>query len=229
MTEKDILGKKLLFVTAHPDDESFLAAGTIYKNNLFGGTSCILCATYGEKGKTYIPGATASQLKQIRKKELLQVCLCLNVQKMYGLSLPDGELVNNGEKLRKSILSAIKSFKPDIIFSFGRDGITGHMDHVVIGEICKKIVGELKIPFSTFAAPPLYIKHFDAIKERRNFGVYHKSTTHPAYNFRVRIDPEIKHQALGCHKSQADKGNPFHNIPKSVQKQWLGYEYFCAA
>jgi len=45
----DFLGKTLLFVVAHPDDESFTSAGTMWQNRLAGGKNYIICATYGKK------------------------------------------------------------------------------------------------------------------------------------------------------------------------------------
>ncbi len=41
-----ILGKKPAFTVVHPDDESFLAAGKIWKNFKAGGQSFVLCESF---------------------------------------------------------------------------------------------------------------------------------------------------------------------------------------
>jgi len=51
------LGKRLLVVTAHPDDESFLASGTMLANANAGGNNFVFCATLGERGKSHLEQA----------------------------------------------------------------------------------------------------------------------------------------------------------------------------
>src|SRR5262249_20573786 len=93
MLMKRILGKKILFVTAHPDDESYLAAGTMLKNYAAGGTNFVACATFGEKGKSHMKTkVTASQLKLVREKELMTVSKFLNVHTLLMAGLPDAEM-----------------------------------------------------------------------------------------------------------------------------------------
>jgi LmbE family N-acetylglucosaminyl deacetylase len=228
MNPLSLLGKNLLLVTAHPDDESFLAAGLMHLNNLAGGKNSILCATCGEKGKgNFDRPVTSSQLKKIRKEELVRVSNFLKVNKLVCLNLPDGNLKFCTKELSVYILKMAKRIKPDVLMSFGKDGVSGHMDHITIGAITKKIAGKLKIPFSAFSAPPLYIKYFGKIiKSRRKFGVYNEQTIHGEYKIRLKIDPKVKEKALKFHKSQAHGGDPFCNMPASVGRQWLNYEYF---
>ena len=87
---KRILGEKILFVTAHPDDESYQAAGTMLKNHQAGGASYVACATFGEKGRSHIKRkVTLGQLKILRKKELLLVSKFLKVSGLLMPGLPE--------------------------------------------------------------------------------------------------------------------------------------------
>ena len=71
LLKANFLGKKILVITAHPDDESFFAAGTIYKNQRLGGKTFLICGTAGEKGSGHLKKKlTEKQLAAMRKKEL---------------------------------------------------------------------------------------------------------------------------------------------------------------
>ncbi len=47
---KTFLGKKIFMITAHPEDESYVAAGTLHKNIEAGGGNALVCATPGPSG-----------------------------------------------------------------------------------------------------------------------------------------------------------------------------------
>src|SRR5262245_7974418 len=85
-----ILGKKILFVTAHPDDERYGAAGTILRNHEAGGITYVACATFGERGRSHLKRkATHRQLKALRKKELVAASKYLKVSELLMPGLPD--------------------------------------------------------------------------------------------------------------------------------------------
>ena len=58
--ELNILGRKIVWLFAHPDDECYLAAGTIYENYRNGGENYLICATAGEQGICPSPERPAS-------------------------------------------------------------------------------------------------------------------------------------------------------------------------
>src|SRR5262245_54475539 len=165
-----ILGKNLLFVTAHPDDESYLASGTILKNHAAGGKSYVACATFGEKGKSHLKRKTSShQLKLQRRKELLAASKYLKVAELLMGGLPDAEMgkKSNQDTFFKRLLPFAKKLRPDLIISFGRDGISGHVDHISAGKVAKQVARKLKIPFLAFSAPPELHKSLKGLKERQ--------------------------------------------------------------
>src|SRR5437773_637708 len=126
-----LLGKKILIILAHPDDESFLTAGLIFRNWQSGGQTTLICATLGEKGKYHLHRQiTATQLKYLRKEELIRVSKFLKVSHLEILTLPDGSVIKHKSKFFASILKIAETNRPDIIVSFGPDGITGHRDHI---------------------------------------------------------------------------------------------------
>src|SRR4051794_2359051 len=113
------LGKRLLFVTAHPDDESYAAAGTIVKNCDRGGKSFLVCATFGEQGKGhYGDQVSCAYLKRIRKAEMKEVCKFLKIGKTVMLNLPDTKLKECQAELKRKLQVSITALRPDYILSF---------------------------------------------------------------------------------------------------------------
>lgn len=226
---KTFLGEKLLFVTAHPDDESYAAAGTMLKNHQAGGTSYVACATLGEKGKSHLKTKiTPRQLKMLRKKELLAVSKFLKVSGLLMAGLPDAELgkKSNQQAFFKKLLPFAAKHRPAIIISFGKDGISGHIDHISAGIVAKRVATKLHVPFLTFAAPPALHKSMNLLKQRRKHGKYVKRLRHQPHDIEIKINPSYKLKALRFHKSQFDAKGPFAQFSPEVVKQFLTKEYF---
>jgi LmbE family N-acetylglucosaminyl deacetylase len=76
--------KNLLFIAAHPDDETFVAGGTIAKCVSEGGTVTLACGTRGERGKTagLVP---EDKLPQVREQELREAMAILGVSAIHFL------------------------------------------------------------------------------------------------------------------------------------------------
>lgn len=134
--------KKLLAVFAHPDDEAFGPGGTIAKYASEGTEVHILCATRGESGKWHEDSRKSHTHKMdvkvhhIREKELLQSTRALGVSKVEFMDFTDGELCNNlYHKIAEKIIKKINEFKPQIIITLDRLGISGHIDHITISMV----------------------------------------------------------------------------------------------
>ncbi len=224
-----ILGKKILFVTAHPDDESYTAAGTILRNHEAGGTSFVACATFGEKGKSHLKWkVTPHQLKILRKKELQAASKYLKVSGLLMPGLPDAQLgrKSNQDAFYKKLLPFAAKHRPALIISFGKDGISGHMDHISVGKVAKEVAKKLKIPFLTFSAPPELDKSIELLKKRRKHGKYVKRLKRQPHDIEIKVDQKKKLKALYFHKSQLDAEGPFAEFSAKTVKQLLSREYF---
>jgi LmbE family N-acetylglucosaminyl deacetylase len=224
----NFLGKKLLFITAHPDDESFLAAGTIVKNKAAGGESYIICATYGERGRSHVKEeVTAAQLKRIRKQEFRKVSAFLEVKRIWGLGLPDKDLKNHKKDFFEKCAAVGQTLHPDYIVSFGQDGISGHEDHIAAHSVAKKVARKLKIPLVQFALAPWFKDNFFTwLGGRKKHGAYARHEKFGVCNCKISVDPVKKMKALKMHASQMNKGNPFVGFPERAAKEWLNAEYF---
>ncbi len=125
-----------LTIVAHPDDESFLFAGTTLKLEEEGKTVAVICATNGEKGADRLERKlTEEQMAQIRIKEMERACNILHCECTPFNKYPDGGLhKSNFQKLVKELVDAIERYQPQIIMTFGPEGVSGHNDHITIGQ-----------------------------------------------------------------------------------------------
>ncbi len=230
MKQEDVLGKKFLVIVAHPDDESFLAAGILHANKMQGGHNFVLCASRGELGYSYMKlKLPTSKIKNLREKELVEAGKSVGVDGIKVLNFPDGNMSSLEENLEKEVNDFVSIQDFDFIVSFGEDGYTGHSDHIVIHKIAKRASAIYGVPFIQFARPPINIcGNFDKLMnvKRRN-GIYEDSCGAKVKpNLRVTIDPQVKLNALSCHKSQFAGLDPYKIFPKKVAEHFLKNEYF---
>lgn len=222
------LGRRLLVCVAHPDDESFAAAGTMYENRKRGGEAFVVCATLGEKGKSHLARPVGGvELKRIRKKELMAASRAVGVAKVHFLNMPDGKLRLYPQALFRKTLAFAKKVRPDYMLGFGTDGISGHTDHIAVGKAAKRAARRLHIPYVAFALSPRFSD--DAVswlKTRRKHGHYRKSVRFQAPNVTVAISASVKKRALRCHRSQMDGPNIFMGFPKYAAREFLRAEHF---
>ena len=224
---QEFLGKKLLFIVAHPDDESFLAAGTIHQNYLAGGKNYLICATFGEQGRAHLKKpATTKQLAAMRKAELIKVSKFLKLDGLFFFSLPDTQVNKNKDLMFKKSLAVIKKVKPDVVIGFGADGISGHMDHIAAGQVANKLAKQSKLPYLAFAASPTFVKNFKLTSKRRAHGKYGKNIVHKKPNMKIKINYAKKIQAFKFHKSQFGSKTLLQDFPKQVKDDFMAYEYF---
>lgn len=226
----EFLGKKILFVTAHPDDEAFLAGGTIYANNRAGGENILFCATRGEKGRAYVPDNMSSEeLALLRSQELLSVASFLGIVQVEQKSFPDGGIGKNLQELRDSLFQFVFSISPDYIVSFAEDGFTGHQDHKMVHQVVKTVTEQTGIAFLQFAHPPQAAgnslhQHF---KNKRKHGVYEDCLDIDSHGLiHVPVDKVKKLQALEMYKTQFKGLNPYVIFPAEVAEHVLCNEYF---
>ena len=230
MNEDRILGKKIIIITAHPDDETFTAAGTIYRNAQQGGSTIVICVTLGEKGKSHLnKKLSEADLAQVRKLELNSVLEFLGVPKkdIYTFDFPDTEVKRFCNPMEKSILPLVRECQPDLIMSFDECGITGHEDHIAIGKVAHDIASTLNLPLATFTLPTELMKEYpELFRKRQKFGKYADTVEFQEPNVIINIDKDVKEKALCLHKSQYGEKKPLADFPEPVAECVLNKEYF---
>ena len=105
---------KIVFVFAHPDDESFSSGGTIAKLAKKGEKVILITATRGEAGEVGDPPLTTKEnLGKTREKELRNAAKILGVRNIIFLNFIDGTLFRNLKALSKKVLSTLREENPD--------------------------------------------------------------------------------------------------------------------
>lgn len=128
----------LAFVVAHPDDDVMGAAGLIAKLRDHPSMRFVLVhATDGEAGQI-APGshATPATLGRVRRDEDRAgwASLGRSPDRHEWLGLPDGELSGlPAGWLAERVGALLEDERPDVVCTFGPDGITAHPDHVAVG------------------------------------------------------------------------------------------------
>jgi LmbE family N-acetylglucosaminyl deacetylase len=137
---RDDLGEcSLLAVFAHPDDESLACGGLLAWCASLGARVSLCCATGGELGAsagidTGSPIQPAD-VRRVRIQELHDAACILGIADVMVLDHEDGMLPwTDTERLEADIRSAIVDLRPDVVVTFGDDGLYGHPDHIAIYE-----------------------------------------------------------------------------------------------
>ncbi|GCE30374.1 1D-myo-inositol 2-acetamido-2-deoxy-alpha-D-glucopyranoside deacetylase [Dictyobacter alpinus] len=145
---------RLMAIMAHPDDEALGNGGMLARYAEEGIRISLLTATRGERGwpgdpQAY-PGLEA--LGRQREDELLDAVGVLSIRYVDFLGYIDGELdqAHPAEAIGK-IVGHIRHVRPDVVVTFGPDGIYGHPDHIAISQFATAAVIE-----AANAASPYY-------------------------------------------------------------------------
>ena len=232
----------LLAVFAHPDDESFGPAATLAKYVAQGVRVSLICATRGEVGEISDPNlATPETLGQVREEELRRACSVIGIQELRFLGYRDGQM--NGYDLQEvegKIVRAIREVRPQVIVTFGPDGISGHSDHITIGKATtdaffsagdeKRFSEHMAEGLSPHKAEKL---HYVAVPRSRfrAMSLDLPGTCDDRITTVIDVVPflEVKKRAIACHKTQLPPGNLFAQMSDEEMRKWWGKEHFVLA
>lgn len=146
----------ILYILAHPDDESFGHAGTMLLAQEMGYRTGYVCATRGEAGMIRDEKlATRATLAARRELELrramslagLDVLRLLPYRDSGMDGTPENEdprclLQANEDEVTAFLVAAIRELCPAVVVGFGPEGIYRHPDHVRIGKLTDRAVLE---------------------------------------------------------------------------------------
>jgi LmbE family N-acetylglucosaminyl deacetylase len=125
----------VLGVWAHPDDEAYLSAGLMALVAETGGQVVCVTATRGERGTADPESWPPQRLGALREQELAESLSILGVEDHRWLSHADGECETVPQDQGMAEISAIiGDVRPDTVVTFGPDGMTGHRDHITVGD-----------------------------------------------------------------------------------------------
>ncbi|MBZ0305414.1 MAG: PIG-L family deacetylase, partial [Anaerolineae bacterium] len=144
--------QRMLVVLAHPDDESFPLGGTLAKYAALGVQVMLICATKGEAG---IPGLPEEQVAYLRERELRAAADVLGLFDVQFLGWQDGELAKVDENtVTQQLIAVLREIQPQVVITFGPDGISGHPDHIAVHHWVTAAFDEADLPAKLYYIAP---------------------------------------------------------------------------
>lgn len=217
---------RLLAIFAHPDDETFRCGGTLALLAQRGVAVHLLTATRGEAGSCGNPPlCSPEELPEVRQRELHCACAALGIQPPHLLDFPDGHLHEvDTEDLVHPILSAIRQFKPQVLLTFGQDGLSGHPDHLTIGRVAIEAFQRSEVVAVVYTMAVLY-----TLAQRLGMRQVHP-VPDDAISLAVDVSSvwEAKLAALHCHATQWSS-SPMKDASEEDQRLFFTHETFVQA
>ena len=132
------MSRRVAVVFAHPDDDTYGAGASLALHAGEALEVTAILTTSGEAGLIADDAlATRENLGEVREREDAAAWRALGFEPdLHFLRYPDGgvEDVPRVELLGR-YLEILRSVAPEVVITFGPDGVTGHADHVRVGEV----------------------------------------------------------------------------------------------
>jgi LmbE family N-acetylglucosaminyl deacetylase len=139
--------RRIACVFAHPDDDTFGVGGSLALHPNDELELTVILATSGEVGRIADASlATRETLARVREAEDLASWRALGLEPdLRFLRQTDGGLSRvPREQLVTEVRDLLGLIEPEVVVTFGPDGITGHEDHITIGEVATEAFGALR-------------------------------------------------------------------------------------
>lgn len=225
--------RTLLGVWAHPDDETYLSAGLILEHIARGDRVVIVTATLGEHGTKDPRRWPPRRLAACRHGELVRSLAALGVHEYRLLGLEDGTCHDRDRT--DAIARHILDIRPDLIVTFGPEGMTGHPDHCAVSrwttDAWRATASDAELWYSTVTAE--FHRRWNHVNERVGFWYDHAEPPrtppdelcHTITLSETQLDAKVA--ALRAHHSQTAPLEAM--IGSRAYREWWSTETFRAA
>lgn len=211
--------RRMVVVLAHPDDESIPIGGTLAKYAAQGVEITLVCATKGEAG---IPTLSREETAPIRQQELLAAVDVLGLSGVRFLGWQDGELNNADESIViHQLVTILLELQPEIVITFGEDGISGHPDHIAIHHLTTSAFKQVQLDSILY-----YIAPSEATQQGCGVMPPETITGGPTVGIDIGDYRLTKVRAIQCHASQ---NPPFQGDLAKEVEHMVCHEYFVLA
>jgi N-acetyl-1-D-myo-inositol-2-amino-2-deoxy-alpha-D-glucopyranoside deacetylase len=240
------MGRRLGAVFAHPDDDTYALGGTLALDR--GLEYTLVVATSGEAGLIADPVlANPETLAKVREQEERDALAVLGVANatVEFLRHPDGALADVPRRvLVDMVVEPLRRGRPDVVVTFGPEGITKHADHVAIHHAATEAFHRLRADEGKGRAfhRLLYtaLPHSDLDRFRNTLRARGMEVGDPDGPFMprgvpddtiaVRVDcrrvSDVKLEALRAHRTQQGE---LDSLPEDLLPEMLGRETFVQA
>jgi len=207
----------LVFVGAHPDDETFVG-GTIAKYTNHGHKATIVSATRGGRGHWKIP---SDELERVRTEEMKGAAAILGADVVF-LDYKDAEIPAD-DRLTMDLVDVVRRLKPDIVITF--HPLVWRDDHRRVGQATADACFRASLPLVETRHP--YHRPAPQVYFIGEPFVYSFSETMIPVESDVYIDiteyMDVKIEALKQHRSQwvkweIDEGDSTSSLDDIIER-----------
>jgi len=194
----------VVFIGAHPDDETIMTGGTLAMLHARGIPTHLLCATDGRGGESGgVPGAdTPDGLARVRLEELRCAALALGAANLTWLGYtdpimgPDEQLFGfaaDESTLAQQAAGLIREWGANVVLTHGSDGEYGHPAHIQVHRAVLRAAREHAPEIAVYGVGA----HVPTIEDRL-------WNVHDPAHLALDISPwrEAKIAAMLCHQTQ---------------------------
>jgi len=245
-----------MVVVAHPGDEALGFGGAIARVAAEGAYVVVVCATRGvfdsrlarkspaPGGKNRDPKTDAivwRNVDTVREDELRRSVALLGVRVLRMLDYAEDELPEvEFDLLVSRIVEPIRMHRPEVILTFGPDGVTGDADHVVISravsaafEAAAEILtyeDDIEEDQVAWRAAKLYhlvvpVSQVAALSLARTGG-YGSPDGSETLTLDLGELADLKLAAIARHISQTGSAGPFHDWDPAARNRYLATESY---
>ncbi len=247
--------RSLMVIVAHPGDEAFGFGGAIATAAAQGAYVVVVCATRGwfdprlalkppaPGGKNIDPKDNPilwRNLDTVREDEMRRSVALLGVRVLRMLDYAEGTLAEvDADELVSRLVEPIRMHRPEVILTFGPDGVTGDLEHVLISRAAGRAFELAGQPLAyeddleedqvAWRAAKLY--HLVVPPETVALLGEHApggygSAEAPSVTLDLGETAELKLEAIARHVSQTGQRGPFADWDADLRQQWLASESY---
>lgn len=163
---RDLIGKKIIAVHAHPDDEAIWTGGLIAELSLRGADVTVVTCTLGEQGEVIgepYQGLVADSADQLGGFRIGELSCSLSLLGARGKHLGGAgywrdsgmigdkanehprAFISSGEEAVEQLAEILAQTNPDLVITYGPDGGYGHPDHIQAHKITHEAVRRVPV------------------------------------------------------------------------------------
>ncbi len=244
-----------MVIVAHPGDEAFGFGGAIAQASAEGAYVAVVCATRGyfDARVTMKPPAPGGRnrdlleslgwrnLDTVREDEMRRSAALLGVRVLRMLDYAEGDLDRvDFHHLVGRLVEPIRMHQPEVVLTFGPDGITGDSDHVTLSRAVDEAVTLASQPFAYeddleedqvawkiaklfhLTVPPERLAVLGTMAPHTGYG----SSAAPTVALSLGELAQLKLAAIERHVSQTGSSGPYAGWDPAVRDEWLATEHY---
>ena len=244
-----------MIVVAHPGDEAFGFGGAIAQAAASGAYVVVLCATRGHfdrrlldpapapggRNRSYAKPTVWRNLDTVREDELRRSVALLGVRVLRMLDYAEeGLAAVSFDELVGRVVQPIRMHRPEVILSFGPEGVTGDADHVVLGRAVEAAFDQAAEPLAyeddleedqvAWRAAKLYqlVVPAEALTPlgSRAPDAYGSAPGSDTLTLELGELAQLKLASIARHVSQVGSAGPFHDWSPEVRDEFLATEHY---